>query len=347
VHNWFVDQLNTELFRLSNTPVTPLSLIVFLGTLAVAFVLGAVLRSTVMRMLSRRGHAREGLAYALGRITQYVTIVLGFMIGLENVGIELTALAAAGALLTVGIGFGLQNIAQNFISGLILLIERPVQKGDFVVVGNTVGTVYEIAMRATKVISRDGVSIIVPNSELISGTVLNQSAPTSKYRVRIKVGVAYGSNIDLVRDTLLEVARKHPRVLGDPPPTVFFRDFGDSALDFELAVWLDDPQPEPAVTSDMRFAIDRAFRERAIEIPFPQRVLHVQPELLEQMDGKRREAVGPRSGLVSKHPPRPGAEAAGNAAPAPDSVVVEDTSAEEKAALALVTRTPEDAQNRS
>jgi small-conductance mechanosensitive channel len=158
---------------------------------------------------------------------------------------------------------------------LILLIERPVQKGDFVKVGDTVGTVDEIAMRATRVISRDGIAIIVPNSELITTTVVNQSAGTHKYRTRVKVGVSYNSDVNVVRDTLLEVARTHADVLAEPAPHVFFREFADSALTFELCVWLSDPQRDPFVTSDLRFAIDDAFRRRNIGIAFPQLEVHL------------------------------------------------------------------------
>lgn len=173
------------------------------------------------------------------------------------------------------IGFGLQNIAQNFASGIILLVERPVQKGDFVDVGDAVGTVEDIAMRATRILTRDGVQIIVPNSELVSGRVVNRSAPTTRSRVRVNLGVAYGSDTERVRDTLLAVAAAEPRVLRDPPPAVFFKDFGDSALVFDLAVWIDTPQLEFVITSDLRFAIDRSFRETGLVIAFPQKDLHL------------------------------------------------------------------------
>jgi small-conductance mechanosensitive channel len=178
-------------------------------------------------------------------------------------------------MLSVGVGFGLQNITQNFISGIILLVERPIQKGDFVVVGEIVGTVIEIEMRATKVLSRDGVAMIVPNSEFISGRVFNQSHPTTRKRVRIAIGVAYGTDTGLVRETLIGIGLAHPEVLNEPAPIVLFTRFGDSSLDFELAVWLDSPEREPIIMSELRFAIDRVFREKRIEIPFPQREVHV------------------------------------------------------------------------
>jgi potassium efflux system protein len=276
----WVTYFTTELFRLSGASVTPASLLVFLGTLIGAILAGRLIRRVTTRFLIRRGGAQaQGTAYAVARIAQYSVALIIVLVGLDNVGLSLSALATFGTFLSVGIGFGLQNIVQNFVSGLILLIERPVQKGDFVRVGDTAGTVEEIAMRATRIITRDGVAIIVPNSELISGRVVNLSAPTSTYRVRVAVGVAYGSDTSTVRRVLLDVAGGEPRVLEAPPPAVFFRDFADSSLAFELCVWLQDPHEEPLATSDLRFAIDAAFREAGIEIPFPQRDLHLRSGL--------------------------------------------------------------------
>ena len=263
--------LREELFRISNTPVSLLSLILFAAGVVVTLLLARGLRSGVTRFLTKGSGTPTGMAYAMGRIAQYAVGTGGVLVCLDTLGLDLGTLAAFGAVMSVGIGFGLQTITHNFISGIILLIERPVQKGDFVVVGDVVGTVTEIEMRATKVVSRDGVAMIVPNSEFISARVVNQSHPTSRKRVQIRIGVAYGSDTSLVRDTLIAIALEHPKVLHDPPPVVFFRSFGESTLDFDLAVWLDHPEPEPVVTSDVRFAIDRVFREKEIRIPFPQR----------------------------------------------------------------------------
>jgi small-conductance mechanosensitive channel len=275
---WFGRFLNTVLFRLSDMNVTPVSLLVLVLTILVATLGGRITRRAVSGVLLRRAKGNEGTAYAVGRIAQYIVLVAGVLFGLENLGVSLKSLAAFSAVLMVGIGFGLQNIAQNFISGLILLIERPVQKGDFIHVGDTVGTVEEIAMRATRVVTRDGVAIIVPNSELIASRVTNRSAPTNVARVHVKVSAAYGTDTRTVRDALLEVAAQDHRVLKDPPPHVFFRDFGDSAMLFELAVWIDRPQLEFIITSDLRFAIDAAFRRAHIQIPYPQCEVHVRNE---------------------------------------------------------------------
>jgi small-conductance mechanosensitive channel len=266
--------LREELFKLSNTPVSLLSILIFLFGLVVTVTVGRFAHKAVTRTLEKR-HGAPGVTYAAGRIVQYVLVVTGTLVCLDTLGIDLGTLAALGAMLSVGIGFGLQNITQNFISGIILLVERPIQKGDFVVVGDIVGTVIEIEMRATKVVSRDGVAMIVPNSEFISGRVFNQSHPTTRKRVRIGVGAAYGSDTGLVKETLIAVAQSHALVLKDPVPIVMFKNFGESSLEFELAVWLDSPEQEPVIMSDLRFAIDRAFREKRIEIPLPQREVRV------------------------------------------------------------------------
>ncbi|MEO5728048.1 MAG: mechanosensitive ion channel domain-containing protein [Byssovorax sp.] len=269
-----------ELFKLSGASVTPTSILVFLATLVGAVIAGRLVRRvTTSFLISRGGAQAQGTAYAVARMAQYLIALIVVLMGLDNIGLSLSSLAVFGTFLSVGVGFGLQNIVQNFVSGLILLIERPVQKGDFVRIGDTAGTVEEIAMRATRLITRDGIAIIVPNSELISGRVINLSAPTATYRVRVAVGVAYGSDTSAVRRVLLGVAQSELRVLEAPPPAVFFRDFADSALAFELCVWLQDPHEEPLATSDLRFAIDAAFREAGIEIPFPQRDLHLRSGL--------------------------------------------------------------------
>ena len=267
--------MRTELFNLGGTPVTLLSIAVFGATLLVTFILAKLARSALTRVLQRGQTERVGVAYAVGRISQYTVFILGVALALDNFGVGLRAIAAVGALLTVGIGFGLQNITQNFISGIILLIERPVQKGDYIVAGGIVGTVVDIEMRATKVVSAEGVAVIVPNSQLITATVINQTQPSSKKRMSVFVSVACDTETARVRDALEAVAYAHPMVLKEPAPKVFFKNFGESALDFELAVWLEHPENEQDVGSDLRFEIDRAFREKKIEIPYPHRDVRI------------------------------------------------------------------------
>lgn len=285
--------MHRVLFRISDTDVTPISFVIFLTTLLVAVALGAFGRRSVTRILIRySGQSHEGVAYALGRMTQYVIVGLGAVMALDNIGFSLKSLAALGAVLAVGIGFGLQNIAQNFASGIILLIERPVQKGDFIDVGTTSGTVEDIAMRATRILTRDGIQIIVPNSELVSSRVVNRSAPTPRARARISIGIAYGTDTDALQKLLVSVAEKDPRVLAEPAPKVYFREFGEYALMFELAVWIASAEKDTTVTSDLRFAIDKALRTANVQMAYPTRDLNIRSGLDGLVDALRRE---PRS----------------------------------------------------
>ncbi|MEE9342236.1 MAG: mechanosensitive ion channel domain-containing protein, partial [Gammaproteobacteria bacterium] len=183
----------------------------------------------------------------------------------------------AGAL-SVGIGFGLQNIVNNFVSGLILLFERPIKTGDWVVVGQTEGYVKRIRIRATQIQTFDRSDVIVPNSELISHQLTNWMYQNQHGRARIPVGVAYGSDTEKVKDLLLAVAADHSRVIKTsiaPEPNVLFLGFGDSALNFELRVFIYNISDRLSVVSELNFAIDKAFREQGIEIPFPQRDVHI------------------------------------------------------------------------
>ena len=281
--------LNRTLFKLGSSVVTPVSILVFVATIAVALIVSAVARAAIMRFIrSRQGS--EGPAYALARMTQIVILVTGVLVAFHTAGVDMTTLAAIGAALSVGIGLALQGAAHNVFSGLVLLAERPVQKGDFIVVGTTVGEVLDISLRATRLLSRDGVLLIVPNGQLVGSLVVNRSQPHRHYRARITVGVAYGSDPDLVAQTLADVADAHEGVLKEPVPEIFFRDFGDSALQFDLCVWLPDPRDEMMITSELRFALTRAFRERDITIPFPQRDLHVR-----SVDGAVIDRVGGRA----------------------------------------------------
>lgn len=277
-----LEQLRTRfdepLFVLGGSAVTVASVVSFIVFVTVAFAASWLLRRSLQRVYRRRG-VDEGVQHALDRLLHYGVVALGAFLALENLGVSITALAGLGAVLAVGIGFGLQNIAQNFVSGLILLLERPVKKGDFVEVGDVRGTVRDIRARATVVTTLDNVDIIVPNGQFITEPVTNETYGDRRVRVRIKVGVAYGSDTRRVRDVLLSVAAASPDVLDDPVPQVLFRDFGESSLDFELLGWLADPRQENPATSELRFAIDRAFRANGIEIPFPQRDLHVRSGL--------------------------------------------------------------------
>lgn len=216
-----------------------------------------------------------GPRYTLVRSVQYGVWLVGILVALKVLNVGLTALAVVGGVLGVGIGFGLQNLVANFAAGLVLLFERPVAVNDFVTVGEVEGRVWGIGFRSTTVITNDNISIIVPNSQFINNAVTNWSHNDSRVRVRVPVGVAYGSDVELVKRTLLEVAAGIEGVLKHPASRVWFSGFGDSSLDFELRVWTEEPIRYQRLHSRLNFAIEAAFRERDIQIPFPQRDLHV------------------------------------------------------------------------
>jgi len=230
--------------------------------------------------------AREALVTTFG----YVTIAVSIIIALSIAGIKFTNLAIIAGALSVGIGFGLQNIVNNFISGLIMLVERPVRTGDWIVVGNTEGHVKRISIRTTSIQTFDRAEVIVPNSDLISGQVTNWTLRGQWGRIKVPIGVAYGSDTAMVRDTLLEIVNNHDGIIKGnpdlPEPSVLFIGFGDSSLNFEVRAIVRNINKRLHVISDINFAIDAAFREHGIEIPFPQRDLNFRGPLQIERDPK-------------------------------------------------------------
>jgi len=215
-----------------------------------------------------------GVQESITTVAVYLLWGLGILVSLNVMGLSTTSIAVAFGALSIGLGFGLQNIFNNFISGLILLFERPVQVGDVVQVNEIWGVITKINVRSTVVQTYDNASLIIPNSDMISNQVTNWSFKDLRVRRNIVVGVAYGSDTELVRKTLLEIAQGHPKVLKRPKPDVLFDDFGDSALIFKLRLW-STIEHFITVETDVRFEIDRLFRERNIEIAFPQRDIHI------------------------------------------------------------------------
>jgi small-conductance mechanosensitive channel len=246
-----------------------------------AFLVLVITRTAVRfwrRILQRRllidSGLEPGVQQSVTSISVYLLWGLGILIALTALGFSTTSLTVALGALGVGLGFGLQNTFNNFVSGLILLFERPVEAGDAIEVNGTWGTISKIRVRSTVVQTYDNASLIIPNSDMISNHVTNWSFKDSRLRRWITVGVAYGSDTELVRKTLLEIAHADPKVLRQPGPDVLFRDFGDSALIFVLRVW-STIENFLAMETDVRFEIDRLFRERNIEIAFPQRDIHI------------------------------------------------------------------------
>jgi len=268
--------LDYPLVKLGKTEFTPLSLANILMWLVLVLVLGYLLRAMVVQRVLKHSRLDASLQYAIGKFVGYLFVGLGFYIALQVNGVDLSSLAVLAGAIGVGIGFGLQNVVHNFISGLIILAERPIALGDRVEVGDVAGQVSRISLRSTTVVTNDNISIIVPNSNFISDNVTNWSYGDPKVRIRLPVGVAYGSDVEKLRTVLLGVARAHPKVLKNPAPELFFKEFGDSSLNFELAVWTAEMTAKPRrFRSELNYAIEKALRDHHIEIPFPQRDLHL------------------------------------------------------------------------
>jgi len=269
------EYLGLKLFTINQTPVTIGSLFTFLALIAIVFVLANLIGYFLRRKLLPRLNFDEGTVYNIERIAKYSIIFVGALICFQFVGIDLSSLAVIFGLFSVGIGFGLQNITSNFVAGLILLFERPIKVGDRVTIGETLGNVTHINMRATTINSVDNVSIIVPNSDFISGQVINWSYGDKKIRLNIDVGVSYSSDLDLVLKCLREVAEDNGEVMKNPAPVVHFIAFGDSSWNLKLRCWIPDPNRYWHTVSELNCDIVRKFKENNIEIPFPQRDLHI------------------------------------------------------------------------
>ena len=267
---------NEPLVKVGGLAVSPM----FLLKAAVFLVLLVFFSRAARKFLQKRVLSRTsidpGLQYALETGTGYLVFVFGLIIGLQSVGLNLSSLAFLTGIIGVGVGFGLQNIVNNFVSGLILLVERPIKVGDRVEIGDLTGDIVRIAARSTWVRTNDNVVIIVPNSDFISNRVTNWTANDRRVRINLPLGVSYSSDPALVREILLQVAKAQPDILHDPAPDVIFQGFGDSSLDFELRVWTEDSLRTPQILkSNLYYDIFQAFSENNIEIPFPQRDIHV------------------------------------------------------------------------
>jgi small-conductance mechanosensitive channel len=274
--------LNYPLLRLGEAEITLWTLIYFLVLLLLLFYLAGKTRKMLVERVLIRTRLDLGARQAVGSIIRYILLLIGLLIILQTAGINLTTLNVIAGAVGIGIGFGLQNIASNFISGLIILFERPIKIGDRIVVGDVEGDVTEIGARSTTVVTNNRIAIIVPNLMFISEPVINWQYTDPRVRFEIPVGVAYGSDVRLVERLLLEVAEENPDVLEDPPPDVCFREFGESSLNFVLRVWNQKHVHGKLVLFSMlNFAIYDKFKEHGVEIPFPQRDLHIRSGVLE------------------------------------------------------------------
>ncbi len=273
--------LVSDLKRIFSAPMFGSS--VTWGQLILTLVLTVLILWLTRRLVRRyleRGLRARGIkpasAQAAATLTYYGLVALGILVALQTTGVDLSSLAVLGGALGVGIGFGLQNVVGNFVSGLVLLLEQPVKVGDRIEIGGLLGTVRRIGGRATTVVTNDDIAIIVPNNDFVTQRVTNWSFTGGSVRIVVPVGVSYQSDPRVVRDTLLEVARNHEGVADKPQPDVIFTEFGDSALLFELRIWTSAFISTPKLlASALNFAIWDALAAKGIEIPFPQRDLHV------------------------------------------------------------------------
>ncbi len=262
-------------FTVGNVTISLTDIAIAVAVFILAIVITRMLQRALAEKVLPQTQIDVGVQNSLASGFGYLGVVLAIAIAVATVGIDLTNIALIAGALSVGIGFGLQNVVNNFVSGLILLIERPVKVGDWVVVGENEGFVKRISVRATELQTFQRASVIIPNADLLSNSVMNWTHKDRYGRIEIPVGVAYGSDTGQVREILLGVARAHDRVLSWPEPFVLFRDFGASSLDFELRCFTDDVIYRLVIGSDLRYEIDARFRDAGIEIPFPQRVVHM------------------------------------------------------------------------
>ncbi len=272
------DFLNYELLRFGEDAVLKINsiLYIFMATIVIYVAYRWIKKLTYVAV--KNGKIDTGRAYAVTRILKYILILIFTLIVLVSLHVNWKIFAVLTPLL-IGIGLGLKQVADDLVSGIILLVEPTIRINDIVEVDKIVAKVVEIGLRTSKVESRDGVIMIIPNHKLVNEKLINWSNSDPVTRFKIDVSVAYGSDVELVRKILTETAWKHSKVVTNPSPIVFFKEFGNSSLDFELAFWSNHLFPIEIEQSELRFMIDAAFRENNITIPFPQQDLHIKSGL--------------------------------------------------------------------
>ncbi|MAY84648.1 MAG: hypothetical protein CMP59_10990 [Flavobacteriales bacterium] len=278
IKNFWLDiksALEFKLFEIQDYSISLYNiLIVVLVFIAIRLLVNGLER-LLKRQLSDKKNFTEGKLIAFTKIGKYIIYVLGFILALKSVNINITPILIGSSALFVGLGFGLQEAFRDFVAGIMLLFEGDVMVGDVVEMENeTVGVVKQINLRTSKVRTRDGIMMIVPNSQLTNDRVINWSNSNRLTRFRVDVGVAYGSDTKLVEKLLLECADKEETITERIKPFVMFQNFGDSSLDFSLYFWSEEVWRIERTKSRLRFSIDQAFRDNKVTIPFPQRDLH-------------------------------------------------------------------------
>jgi potassium efflux system protein len=262
-------------FNLGSQRISIGLVIISAGILYGSFLASWMVQKVLIDEVLARRRVETGVRVSIARLVHYVFIFIGFLLALLALGFEFTKLTIILSALGIGIGFGLQSIVNNLVSGLILLFERPVRVGDFIELGEKWAEIKKIGLRATTVQTFDQADVIIPNADLVANQVVNWTLSNRRVRLIVPVGVAYGSDVSLVMETLMASAKENSKIAVSPAPQVLFLNFGESALEFELRVWVLDADNRLVVSSELHQEIDRRFREAKIEISFPQQDLHL------------------------------------------------------------------------
>lgn len=270
------DFLATPLFSLGHTAVSLWTFLYIATLMALLFFVSAKLRKWISEGFLGTRNVDMGVRQATGSIVRYIIVTLGFIVIVQTAGIDLSALTILAGALGIGVGFGLQNIVSNFVSGLIILFERPIKVGDRVEIDNVTGDVIRISWRSTTIVTNNNITIIVPNSEFITSRVTNWSYVNRNVRFSFPVPVSYNADVELVRSLLFEVVENHPAVLKEPKPNILLREFRESTMIFQMRIWTRDLASRPGVLqSELNYAVMQKFREHDIPAPYPRQEVHI------------------------------------------------------------------------
>ncbi len=272
----FKEILEYSLVNTENFNITVYNFVATIFILLITRVLIGVIHKVFKKRIYTNNNIEFGKSHSIYQLIKYFLWVIAIVLSLETIGIKITFLLAGSAALMVGLGLGLQQVFKDIVSGLFLLFEGNLKLNYIVELDEgEIGKVKQINFRTTKIETRDNIILVVPNSKFIDGNVINWSHIQKRTRFYVKVGVAYGSDVELVKNVLMECAGKHKDISKTPKPFVRFNDFGSSSLDFQIYFWTDRSFEVENIKSDLRFEVDKKFRENKIQIPFPQRDVHI------------------------------------------------------------------------
>lgn len=278
--------LRAELVVIAGTPITVMTLVILAAIVIITFKVAGLLQRAVERHLMKRSEGDMGTAGVVSRLLRYIVLVVGLSIGLNTAGINLSALFAAGALFAVAIGFAMQNVVANFVSGIILLTERVIKPGDILEVEGQMVRVHDMGIRATLVRTQDDEDLVLPNSTLVQSTVKNFTLQDRLYRLRVAVGVAYSSDLHRVRETIETAISAVDWRSPERDPVLLLSEFGSSSVDYEASVWIEDPWNNRTNRSQLREAIWWALKDADITIAFPQVDVHFDEPVVEGIRGR-------------------------------------------------------------